>query len=82
MADGITDPFPNLNGAFVEAWTRYFIPYSIWCVITYPNLDIKVNHVSKRGPWDQTPVANILEIVAKCDVMCRVILQLLPQYYI
>ena len=50
--DEITYPFPNFNAATVEVWEwiSTFTPHFILSVITYPCLNLKLNHVSKKGP--------------------------------
>ena len=49
ILDEITYPFPNFNGAAVEVWEwiSNFIPHFMKRVM----LRLKLNHVSKRGPW-------------------------------
>ena len=50
--DEITYPFPNFNGATIEVWEGIndFIPHFLMDVITYPCWDLKLIHISKRGP--------------------------------
>ena len=50
--DEITYSFLNCNGAAVEVleWISNFISHFIWNVIIIHS-GLKLNHVSKRGPW-------------------------------
>ena len=57
--DEITYPFLNFNGCTVEVqeWISNFIPHYNGCDYL-SMLGLKLNHVSKRGPWNCTPEIN------------------------
>ena len=50
--DGMLYPFPNFSSCTIEVWEwiSNFISHFTGHVITYPCWDLKLKHVSKRGP--------------------------------
>ena len=56
VSDEITYPFPNFNGCTVEVWEWINNSISLYDGCNYlPPLGLKLNHVSKRGPWHIMP---------------------------
>ena len=59
MWDGLFYPFLNFNGATVDVleWISNSIPHSTGACGYLSTLGLKLNRVSKRGPWRETKSA-------------------------